>query len=169
MNGTISKQSEAVRPSENVQCSKRFRAFFKSFWTVFGAFRSVSQRFLHLFGVVVVTLFSRSLSISWPTKFRKRLKKKEEYWKKIFCWYFNFARRVEITLGAIDMIFPFSENWPANYNFSLFSKLPTNYPRNQEKQSKMRGFPCVFGKKTLFCDYSLIFCLIYWLLFKNYI
>ena len=38
-----------------------------------------------------------------------------------------------VPLGGIDLIFPFSENWPANYNFSLFSKLPTNYPKIPEK------------------------------------
>ena len=36
-------------------------------------------------------------------------------------------------IGFRDQIFPFSENWPANYNFSLFSKLPTNYPKISEK------------------------------------
>ena len=40
--------------------------------------------------------------------------------------------RVVIGYSATDLIFPFSENWPANYNFSLFSKLPTNYPKNQK-------------------------------------
>ena len=31
------------------------------------------------------------------------------------------------------MIFPVSENWPTNHNFSLFSKLPTNYTKISEK------------------------------------
>ena len=38
-----------------------------------------------------------------------------------------------IGYSATDLIVPFSENWPANYNFSLFSKLPTNYPKISEK------------------------------------
>ena len=58
--------------------------------------------------------------------------------------------RVEITLRGIDLIFPFSENWPANYNFSLFSKLPTNYPQSKKHSKnnlffpKMRGLPRIF-------------------------
>ena len=40
---------------------------------------------------------------------------------------------IKVYIGFRDQIFPFSENWPANYNFSLFSKLPTNYPKNSEK------------------------------------
>ncbi len=40
------------------------------------------------------------------------------------------------------MIFPFSRNGPANYKFSLFSKLPTNYPKNSAKiQFKHRKIP----------------------------
>ena len=34
------------------------------------------------------------------------------------------------------MIFPFSENWPTNHDFSLFSKLPTNYTKISEKIQK---------------------------------
>ena len=66
------------------------------------------------------------------------------------------SSNLEITLEGIDMIFPFSENWPANYNFSLFSKLPTNYPKNQKifkKQSKIRGDPRIFGKNRLLFEY----------------
>ena len=44
--------------------------------------------------------------------------------------------------SATDLIFPFSENGPANYNFSLFSKLPTNYPKN----------PKIFKKQSIFSD-----------------
>ena len=66
---------------------------------------------------------------------------------------------IETYIGARDKIFPFSENWPANYNFSLFSKLPTNYPKNQKifkKQSKIRGDPRIFGKNRLFFEYFSI-------------
>ena len=72
---------------------------------------------------------------------------------------------VEITLRGIDLIFPFSENWPANYNFSLFSKLPTNYPKNQKifkKQSifsENTGVPPYF---RLFFEYFFIFGVICW-------
>ena len=38
----------------------------------------------------------------------------------------------KVYIGFRDQIFPFSENWPANYNFSLFSKLPTNYPKTNK-------------------------------------
>ena len=31
--------------------------------------------------------------------------------------------------------FSISRNWPASYNFSLFSKLPTNYPKISEKKT----------------------------------
>ena len=64
-----------------------------------------------------------------------------------------FQTRVVIGYSATDLIFPFSENGPANYNFSLFSKLPTNYPKNPKifkKQSKIRGDPRIFGKNRLF-------------------
>ena len=70
------------------------------------------------------------------------------------------SNQVETYIGARDKIFPFSENWPANYNFSLFSKLPTNYPKNKKifkKQSKIRGDPRIFGKNRLFFEYFLIF------------
>ena len=50
--------------------------------------------------------------------------------------------RLETYIGARDKIFPFSENWPANYNFSLFSKLPTNYPKN----------PKIFKKQSIFSE-----------------
>ena len=68
-------------------------------------------------------------------------------------------------LADIDTIFPFSENWPANYNFSLFSKLPTNYPKNQKifkKQSifsENTGVPPYF---RLFFEYFLTFWVICW-------
>ena len=42
-------QSEAVRPSENIQFSERFRAFFKSFRIVFGAFVTVFALFFKSF------------------------------------------------------------------------------------------------------------------------
>ena len=35
---------------------------------------------------------------------------------------------VVVRCSGTELIFPFSENWPANYYFSMFSKLPTNYP-----------------------------------------
>ena len=41
-----------------------------------------------------------------------------------------------VFMGGIDMIFPFSRNVPANYKFSLFSKLPANYPKISEKIPK---------------------------------
>ena len=41
-----------------------------------------------------------------------------------------------VIIGGIHMIFPFSRNGPANYKFSLFSKLPTNYPKISEKIQK---------------------------------
>ena len=44
--------------------------------------------------------------------------------------------KVIIFMGGIDMIFPFSRNVPANYKFSLFSKLPANYPKISEKIPK---------------------------------
>ena len=43
---------------------------------------------------------------------------------------------IKVYIGFRDQIFPFSENWPANYDFSLFSKLPTNYPKISEKIPK---------------------------------
>ena len=52
----------------------------------------------------------------------------------------NFYRivglNVIVFMGGIDMIFPFSRNVPANYKFSLFSKLPANYPKISEKNTK---------------------------------
>ena len=35
-----------------------------------------------------------------------------------------------------DQILPVSINWPTNYNFALFSKLPTNYTKISEKIQK---------------------------------
>ena len=47
------------------------------------------------------------------------------------------------------MIFPFSRNGPANYKFSLFSKLPANYPKNSEKiQSAKFDFQEVLNSKV---------------------
>ena len=46
------------------------------------------------------------------------------------------AAILKVTLGGTEMIFPFSDVWPANYNFSLFSKLPTNYPKISAKIQK---------------------------------
>ena len=43
------------------------------------------------------------------------------------------------------MIFPFSEDWPANYNFSLSSKLATNYPKNKNIFKKQPIFPQIQG------------------------
>ena len=50
--------------------------------------------------------------------------------------------------AGIDVIFQFIENWPANCNFSLFSKFPTNYPKNKKMFKKtiylfpkIRGIP----------------------------
>ena len=43
---------------------------------------------------------------------------------------------VVVGYSATDLIFPFSENGPANYNFSLFSKLPTNYPNKSKNIQK---------------------------------
>ena len=53
----------------------------------------------------------------------------------------RFRHNVETYIGAWDKIFPFSENWPANYNFSLFSKLPTNYSKNQKCSKNNIVFP----------------------------
>ena len=44
--------------------------------------------------------------------------------------------KIILIIGGIHMIFPFSRNGPANYKFSLFSKLPTNYPKISEKIPK---------------------------------
>ena len=49
---------------------------------------------------------------------------------------YKSAATVVVFMGGIDMIFPFSRNGPANYKFSLFSKLPTNYPKILEKIPK---------------------------------
>ena len=74
--------------------------------------------------------------------------------------------QIEESLGGIDTIFQFSENRPANYNFSLFLKLPTNYPKNQKifkKQSifsENTGVPPYF---RLFFEYFLNF----WFTLKN--
>merc|ERR1712078_973451 len=69
INPKISKQSEAMRPSDNVQFSERFRAIFKSFSIVFGSFWIVFTPFFASFGVVVVaTLFSASSSIDRSQK-----------------------------------------------------------------------------------------------------
>ena len=35
-----------------------------------------------------------------------------------------------------DQILPVSINWPTNYNFASFSKLPTNYTNISEKIQK---------------------------------
>ena len=51
------------------------------------------------------------------------------------------------------MICPFSENWPANYNFSLLSKLPTNYPSPPQKKinkSKSNLFSEITGETPYF-------------------
>ena len=57
-----------------------------------------------------------------------------------------------VFIAGTHMIFPFSRNGPANYEFSLFSKLPTNYPKISEKiqfthrKIPLRGiFTYVFG------------------------
>ena len=36
-------------------------------------------------------------------------------------------------LTSIDRILSISVNWPTNYNFALFSKLPTNYTKISDK------------------------------------
>ena len=41
--------------------------------------------------------------------------------------------RFKSSLGARDQILPITINWPTNYNFALFSKLPTNYTKISEK------------------------------------
>ena len=48
----------------------------------------------------------------------------------------QLCNRLIVIIGGIHMIFPFSRNGPANYKFSLFSKLPTNYPKISEKIPK---------------------------------
>ena len=37
--------------------------------------------------------------------------------------------RIKTNTGPRDQILPVSINWPTNYNFALFSKLPTNYTK----------------------------------------
>ena len=56
---------------------------------------------------------------------------------------------VDLCLGT-DLIFPFSENGPANYNFSLFSKLPTNYPKNPKIFKKTIYFFRKYGETLYF-------------------
>ena len=48
--------------------------------------------------------------------------------QNFLCGYKIEMARFKISIGFRDQMFSFSENWPANYNFSLSSKLPTNYP-----------------------------------------
>ena len=43
---------------------------------------------------------------------------------------------VKRNTGPRDQILPVSINWPTNYNFALFSKLPTNYTKISEKIQK---------------------------------
>ena len=78
----------------------------------------------------------------------KKSRRRDLFCKKIVA----SPSMVIVFMGGIDMIFPFSRNVPANYKFSLFSKLPANYPKNSEKiqfthrKIPLRGiFTYVFG------------------------
>ena len=51
------------------------------------------------------------------------------------------------------MIFPFSRNVPANYKFSLFSKLPANYPKNVRKNT------IYTPKNTAKLYFTYVFCI----------
>ena len=69
------------------------------------------------------------------------------------------STNLKTSIGFRDQIFPFSENWPANYNFSsLFSKLPTNYPKKLKKQTI---FLKIWGVRTVcsivFFDTDFVF------------
>ena len=40
---------------------------------------------------------------------------------------------IKTNTGPREPVLPVSINWPTNYNFALFSKLPTNYTKISEK------------------------------------
>ena len=46
------------------------------------------------------------------------------------------AFRIKTNTGPREPVLPVSINWPTNYNFALFSKLPTNYTKISEKIQK---------------------------------
>ena len=77
------------------------------------------------------------------------------------------ASSLVVGYSATDLIVPFSENGPANYTFSLFSKLPTNYPPPTKKIKnnlfcpKIRGNPRIFDFR-LFFEYFLIVWVVCW-------
>ena len=43
---------------------------------------------------------------------------------------------IKTNTGPRDQILPVFINWPTNYNFAVFSKLPTNYTIISEKMQK---------------------------------
>ena len=43
------------------------------------------------------------------------------------------ASGIKRNLAFTDQILPMTTNWATNYNFALFSKLPTNFTKNSEK------------------------------------
>ena len=51
-------------------------------------------------------------------------------------WSCIFVSVVKMDISVRDQILPISVNWPTNYNFALFWKLPTNYTRLSEKWQK---------------------------------
>ena len=65
--------------------------------------------------------------------------------------------KLEMFAPARQMIFPVSENWPTNCNFSLFSKLPANYTKTLEKlQQAYANLP---RSGTFWCETCM--CLIF--------
>ena len=55
---------------------------------------------------------------------------------------------------ATDQIFPFSENGPASYNFSLFSKLPTSYPKIRRNIKSVRKYTVVYFGVMFFLTFG---------------
>ena len=45
----------------------------------------------------------------------------------------RLGTRLKTKIALRDQILPVSINWPTNYDFALFSKLPTNYTKISEK------------------------------------
>ena len=60
--------------------------------------------------------------------------------------------------GPRDQILPVSINWPTNYNFASFSKLPTNHTKISEKINfTYQNAPLRGAFAWVFCIFSEIF------------
>ena len=70
----------------------------------------------------------------------------------------KYFDNVVMMITARDQNLPVSINWSTNYNFALFSKLPTNYTQISEKiQFTYQNAPLRGAFTYVFCIFSEIF------------